>query len=54
MLQAATTDLFNTVVRKAHNSEWQNLLFQYKFSQQKSVKVIVCGLLFFVPSALMG
>ena len=29
MLQAASTDLFNPLVPKAHNSECQNLLFPF-------------------------
>ena len=36
MLQAANTDLFNPLVPKAHNSEYQNLLFPL---QIKAVKV---------------
>ena len=35
MLQAATTDLSNPLVPKAHNSECQNLLFSLKIKPAK-------------------
>ena len=38
MLQEASTDLFNLLVPKAHNSECQNLLFPLQLSHYKSVK----------------
>ena len=33
MLQAANTDLFNSLVPKAHSSERQNLLFSLQWNQ---------------------
>ena len=39
MLQAASSDLFNPLVPKAHNSECQNLLLLYKLSQQSLFQV---------------
>ena len=35
MLQAANTDLFNTFVPRAHNSECQNLLFPLQIKPVK-------------------
>ena len=35
MLQAANTDLFNKLILKAHNSEFQNLLFSLQIKQVK-------------------
>ena len=38
MLQATNTDLLNTLVPKAHNSECQNLPFPLQIEPAKSVK----------------
>ena len=35
MLQAANTDLFNTLVPNFHNSECPNLLFPLQFKTEK-------------------
>ena len=53
MLQTANTELFNPLVPKAHNSECQNLLFPLQIYSESQLK-LVCGFLFFAPSALMG
>ena len=37
MLQAADTELFNPLVPKAHNSECQNLLFQWQINKLKII-----------------
>ena len=38
MQRAAGTDLFNPLVPKAHNSEWQNILFPLQIEPVKSKK----------------
>ena len=41
MLQAANTDLFNPLVPKAHNREFQNILFPLKLNHQKVIQILV-------------
>ena len=50
MLQAASTDLFNPLVLKAHKSKCQNVLFPLQIKPGKSQLLAD----FFAPSALMG
>ena len=45
MVQAANTDFFNPLVAKAHNSEFQNLLFPL---QSELVKVSYSSLRIFI------
>ena len=52
MLQAASTDCFNPLVPKAHNTECQNLPFPLQMKPVSQLKLV--GGLFFAPSALMG
>ena len=56
MLQAANTDHFNPLVPKADRNECHNLLFplQIKPVNCASQLKLVCGFLFFAPSAPMG
>ena len=53
MLQAASTDLFNPLVPRAHNSERKNLTFPSRI-KPVNVDLIFGGILFFAPSARMG
>ena len=54
MLQAASTDLFNPLVPKAHNSECQNQLFPLQIKPVKVNLKLVGRFLYFAPLALMG
>ena len=53
MFQAATTDFFNPLVPKAHNSERQNLPYPLQIQPSKSRLKLGLRIFIFVPSALM-
>ena len=52
MLQAANTDLFNSLVPEAQNIECQNIVFPLKLSQLSQWK-LVCGF-FLHPRPRLG
>ena len=53
MLLGASTDLFNPLVPKAHNSECQNLLLSLRIKPLKVNLKLISGF-FLAPSELMG
>ena len=54
MLQAAKTELFNLLVPKAHNSEWQKFTISFTNKASKWQLRLEFADTYFWPSALMG